>query len=269
MFTVDLFRFPPSAQVGRHTQDNWEVSMVVHGSGVRTIGETTEPFVKREVVAIPPGVPHQWSFNPDDTDAAGNVVSITVKFSETTLKTFATLCPGMAPYVTSLLKIGEPMVFVGPEAAALAGLLTDMTGQSDVYRLPLIASMLRIISCGNPHHKLGSFRPRPSAMLRLDRIRVFVECNASRHVSLDDTAAMMGLGRSSLCCFIKRHTGKTFSEYVNGVRIEKSCRLLAETDDRISSIAYDCGFRSIPYFNRVFLSIKGVSPSAFRKSNSI
>lgn len=269
MFTFDFFRFPPSAQIGSHSQITWEISTVVFGSGVRTIGDNTEPFDNREVVVIPPGVPHQWAFNPDDTDDEGNVSNVTLKFDETTLKCFAELCPDLADCVSVLLQSDEPAVYRGRGAENIGELLRTMADLSNEERLPLIASVLRIISGGTPHHKLGHFRPRSASLRKLDRIRVFVECHAASHALLNETARMAGICRSSLCCLIKRHTGKTFSEYVNGVRIEKACQMLAETDDRIFSIAYDCGYTSIPYFNRVFFSIKGVTPSTFRKANRV
>ena len=52
--------------------------------------------------------------------------------------------------------------------------------------------------------------------------------------------------------------------YVNNLRIAESCRLLLSTEEAISKIASDCGFRNISYFNRVFQDRMHQTPWQFR-----
>ena len=58
--------------------------------------------------------------------------------------------------------------------------------------------------------------------------------------------------------------GKTFSDYVNEVRITHAMMLLLETDKSVQSVAYQSGFENISYFNRVFLRKKKITPGQFR-----
>ncbi len=62
----------------------------------------------------------------------------------------------------------------------------------------------------------------------------------------------------------KQHTGEKISDYLNKIRVEKASSLLLETDDKIIAVAYDAGFESLRTFNKVFLTIMGVSPSNYR-----
>ena len=57
---------------------------------------------------------------------------------------------------------------------------------------------------------------------------------------------------------------ETFSDYVNDIRIGNACQQLTESDKTIGEIAFDSGFESLTYFNRVFLKKKSATPRAFR-----
>ncbi len=59
--------------------------------------------------------------------------------------------------------------------------------------------------------------------------------------------------------------GKTFSDYVNDIRITQAATLLVETDLSVAAVASDCGFENMSYFNRVFLQKKGLQPYKFRE----
>jgi AraC-like DNA-binding protein len=60
-------------------------------------------------------------------------------------------------------------------------------------------------------------------------------------------------------------TAKTFSDYVNEIRITNVCNDLLATDKQVAEIAYENGFETLTYFNRIFLKKKNMSPSSYRK----
>ena len=74
------------------------------------------------------------------------------------------------------------------------------------------------------------------------------------------------MSESNFCKFFRKSTSTTFSDYLNDLRITEACHLLLYTDDPINKVADSCGFESLSYFNRVFLSKKQMTPSQFRKS---
>ena len=53
-FTFDDVCLAPGEQIGLHEQATWELSYIIVGSGMRLIGDRTEPFGSGEVVAICP-----------------------------------------------------------------------------------------------------------------------------------------------------------------------------------------------------------------------
>ena len=68
------------------------------GSGERIIGDTREKFKAGEIWLIVPGMPHQWIFNPDDTDSEGNIVI------DNTPRTIQAFDPNTAYTLTYLLQ---------------------------------------------------------------------------------------------------------------------------------------------------------------------
>jgi AraC-like DNA-binding protein len=62
----------------------------------------------------------------------------------------------------------------------------------------------------------------------------------------------------------KKQTGLTFSQYRLRQRLDKARELLADSARRVSDVAFESGFESIPYFNRAFRRQFGCSPTEFR-----
>jgi AraC-like DNA-binding protein len=61
--------------------------------------------------------------------------------------------------------------------------------------------------------------------------------------------------------------GTTLTDYVLAQRLARAHRMLLDprrSSDKISNVAYDCGFGDISYFNRAFRRSYGVAPSDIR-----
>lgn len=99
------------------------------------------------------------------------------------------------------------------------------------------------------------------------RVLTFIQKNYERKISLDDAAAIVGMNTQYFCRYFKRLIGKTLTEYINEVRIEKAVEYLIESDYKIIDIAVECGYENIGYFIKRFKEIKGMSPSEYRKKN--
>lgn len=62
---------------------------------------------------------------------------------------------------------------------------------------------------------------------------------------------------------------RNFNDFLNQYRINDACEILsdpAQTRKTILEIAYDLGYQSIGPFNKAFKELKGVTPTAYRKS---
>lgn len=64
---------------------------------------------------------------------------------------------------------------------------------------------------------------------------------------------------------LKALTGKTPSQFIRSIRLNKALELLKDNTFSVSEVAYETGFKDPAYFSRVFLQEFGSAPSAMRK----
>lgn len=74
----------------------------------------------------------------------------------------------------------------------------------------------------------------------------------------------LGLTRRRLSDIFQAEYGMTLKTYTDAGRLETAKRLLDETEDRVSDIAYASGFSSLSTFNRTFKRRTGLTPSGYR-----
>ena len=98
----------------------------------------------------------------------------------------------------------------------------------------------------------------------LQKIEAYLAENQNKSISTRDLAQRVHLSPCYFCKLFKKQTGLTFTEYRRRARVEKAKRLLLDPHRRVSEVAFEAGFDSIPYFNRVFRRFVACSPSEYR-----
>ncbi len=111
---------------------------------------------------------------------------------------------------------------------------------------------------------------RETDSFRLDTLRkvlAHIRENYCRALAVDEIAGIAGMNPQYFCRFFKYNTGKTVTEYINDIRINKAAHRLLATEDKIIDIAGECGYDNMGYFIKRFRQSKGVAPSEYRKKN--
>lgn len=85
-------------------------------------------------------------------------------------------------------------------------------------------------------------------------------------VNQTQLADIFCLSPSAVSQLIRKYSGKTYSEQLLSVRIQKAQELLRNTSESIESIADQVGYHDYFYFVKVFKKATGISPTAFRKN---
>lgn len=67
-----------------------------------------------------------------------------------------------------------------------------------------------------------------------------------------------------LSMLFKRSVGQNFTDYLHGVRIQKACELLQDTQMMVYDVAYSVGYKSAKHFSKIFFKQIGMSPRQFR-----
>ena len=96
------------------------------------------------------------------------------------------------------------------------------------------------------------------------KLLTLIERDFREKTSLSDAAKELGYNYQYLSKFFNRRFGCSFPKMVNLYRVEYAARLLRTGDEKITDIAYLCGFENLRSFNRSFYEINGCTPKELR-----
>ncbi|MCU6713094.1 helix-turn-helix domain-containing protein [Paenibacillus sp. J5C_2022] len=85
-------------------------------------------------------------------------------------------------------------------------------------------------------------------------------------VALAKVCERFGMSPSYFSKRFKEHTGMTFVQYVQELRIERAKEMLIGSDKLIYEVAESCGFATLQYFNRLFKQETGMTPREYKRS---
>lgn len=94
----------------------------------------------------------------------------------------------------------------------------------------------------------------------------YMESNYSSKLTLADVADKTFVSQWHLSKLLNKHTGQSFSELLNKIRINQAKILLKDPSLRIGEIAEAVGFLDMAHFSRVFKKQAGISANEFRNT---
>lgn len=98
------------------------------------------------------------------------------------------------------------------------------------------------------------------------KIVQFIDENYRSPISLERLAAEFRLNPCYISHIFRNITGFSVMSYIQHRRLIEAQRMLRNQQADITSVCYDCGFSSLPYFYRVFKKIVGTTPRSYRES---
>ena len=94
----------------------------------------------------------------------------------------------------------------------------------------------------------------------------YINSNFTRDIAIEDAAKAAMLSQSYFRYLFKQLTQKTFTEYINSLRIAKAVDLLKHNPEmKVVDICFEVGFKSVNHFNRIFRTETGFTPMQVRK----
>ena len=86
---------------------------------------------------------------------------------------------------------------------------------------------------------------------------------------IEEIADCVGVSWEHFSRTFKKEMGVKPIEYLSEIRIHKAINLLLNTEDKIESIAQNCGFTNGNYFSKVFRKKMGKTPGNYRRQTKI
>jgi len=107
-------------------------------------------------------------------------------------------------------------------------------------------------------------RDFPKVFMQLEQA---LRQNLSHQWTVEEMAAIAGMGTTLFNEKVKNYTGFTPLNYLINIRVSEAIKLLKKKDVSITDIALDTGFYSSQHFSTTFKKLTGYTPSEFRKNN--
>ncbi|MNC27162.1 Arabinose operon regulatory protein [compost metagenome] len=104
------------------------------------------------------------------------------------------------------------------------------------------------------------------AQLYVRRVIEFLHQNYDRSIQVKEVAAEVSLHPGYLHRIFRAHTGRTFTDYLNMLRIEKARMLLGRSEIPVAEIADYVGISSRQYFHLLFKKYTRCTPVEYRNS---
>jgi YesN/AraC family two-component response regulator len=102
----------------------------------------------------------------------------------------------------------------------------------------------------------------------LQRLELYLDQHYMEKLSLASISNSLEISRTKLCSMAKRLSGgKTLSRMIAERRVAAAKVLLIKSDRPISEIAESVGITDYNYFTKIFRSVAGMTPRAFRSQH--
>ncbi|BBI33766.1 response regulator transcription factor [Cohnella abietis] len=102
----------------------------------------------------------------------------------------------------------------------------------------------------------------------IEKVKKYMAEHYRTDLKAFEVAAWLKITPSYFSLIFKQGTGKTFSEYMNELRIDHAKHLLASTHDKVFEISDQVGYKEYKYFVTVFKTYTGMTPKEYRVLNA-
>lgn len=252
-----------------HYHDEIELNLVLNATGAkRVIGDHIEEIGDMELVLVGSNLQHAWfgdGFNEDQ------ITEVTIQFHRDFFDD-KFLRKNQLSFIRNMLeKASRGILFSSATTRELAPRIMGLGKKQGFDSVLELMSILHDLSISRNYKVLSdsTFNNNEKNTYnsrRIEKVMAYTHQNFQKQISLAEVARLTSMTESAFSRFFKLRTGMTFIDSLTEIRLGHASRMLIETTQSISEIAYDCGFNNISNFNRIFKKKKGCTPKELRES---
>ncbi|GEP88605.1 AraC-type DNA-binding protein [Chitinophaga terrae (ex Kim and Jung 2007)] len=256
-----------------HRHKEAQVTLIIKGEGTLIAGNYTQPFKAGDIYVIGANQPHMFKGDAKyfENLQEKNIHAIHIFFDhEQALKGLFNL-PEMEVVRKFLLLTTNSLQLPAAHTEKIGEEVQKIAGLTGAERLLAFINMLlyfskqvkdwKSLSTGFSKHTYSE-----SEGLRMNDIYQYTLEHYSENITLGKIASVAHLTTYAFCKYFKKHTRKTYLEFLNEVRINAACKkIIAGNFDSIAAVAYATGYNNPITFNRVFRKVTGMSPTNYAR----
>lgn len=249
-----------------HFHPEVELTAIISGRGQRFVGDHVAPYQAGDLVLLGANLPHYWHSDPSSEELSHSIV---IQFQHGFFQNAFFEIPELQALKELMLLAQRGLRITGQKVSEIRVKMKALLGLGGPSSVVEVLQLLELVRSCEPLEPLASpgFAPHAdvSGYTRINKVCQYVFDHFAEPINSPDAASLLGMSLPSFCQFFKKNLGRSFTTFVNEVRIGQACKLLMETDRSISEIAYHCGYNNLSNFNRRFKEINTLSPQNYRK----
>lgn len=264
-----LSREEPFFQAPFHSHPELELVYVKESFGKRIIGNSVAAFESGDLVFLGSDIPHVWL--NDEIYYHNNKLkakAIVVYFNKDIFGPDFYELKEAQKINTLFEKAKKGLSITGKTNKLIAKKLEKLVAKQDFEVIIGLFEILSLLSATTDFDFINNetYTPTNDSFKkdRLSDVYQYVKENYKKEISLDEVAQIANLTPTSFCRMFKSKTKKNFIEYLNEIRISNACKLLIETDMSVSEIAYECGYKTVSNFNKLFKKNTANTPKEYQ-----
>jgi AraC-like DNA-binding protein len=255
-----------------HYHPEYEIVMVTESTGKRFIGDHISDFKPGNLAFIGPNIPHTYR-NEDKYYAEGSSLrakSIVIHFSEGSLGTDFLKLPEARLLMKLFERSQHGMDIFGDTNKNIEKKLFDILSLTGLRQWLCLMDILQELAETTSYSLITQtmqvgYNERESK--RLCSVFDWISMNfEKKEIRLSEAAQIAQMNENAFSRFFSLRTRKTFSEFVQELRLKKAAKLLVENDMTITQVCYECGYNNVSNFNRQFLNHYQMNPMKYRKT---
>ncbi|MBX2900093.1 MAG: AraC family transcriptional regulator [Cyclobacteriaceae bacterium] len=258
-----------------HFHPEYQLFLVLEGTGTRFIGDHVTPFKQGDLVFTGPNLPHLWQSDQEYFTDTTNLLTegIVIYFPENFLGKELLQKKEMHK-VRQLLQLAHRGIeLVGETRYRISELMHEVLRVIDFDQILVLLNLLNLISNSSEYKVLAtegySNSLKETETDRMNRVYAYVMKNFREKITLHEVAAIANLSPSAFSRYFKVHANKTFSDFLTEIRVGHSCKLLTSQTISVAQVSYDSGFSTLSNFNRQFKNVTHYSPLEYRKKYTL
>ncbi len=249
-----------------HFHPEYEIVYISKGRGKRHIGDHISYYEDGDLIFLGPNLPH-FAFTEELFEEH---VEVVVQMKADFLGRDFFERPELQAIRQAFERSEQGLIFHGETKKRVGERLQKMIKMSNFDRLLELLSVLQDLATSKEYNILNvsnyALEVSSQDHDRMETVYNYVQENFQSEVRLDVVAKHASMTVPAFCRYFKKLTRKTFTEFVNEIRIAHACRLLGDEHLSISEVSFESGFNNLSHFNKQFKNITGVSPREYRKS---
>ncbi|MEO6136573.1 MAG: AraC family transcriptional regulator [Ginsengibacter sp.] len=255
-----------------HYHQVCELIWIEKGHGKLIAGDYVGNFSEGDLILQNAGLPHLYRSDPIFYDEKQRLVTkvTATYFSSSFVPNMIddTVCVSL--YKDALAKAERGLRFYGQTKKNAIELIKKMINSVGLEQLGYFLQVIHLII----HSKEFKFMAGASYknnfsegdVNRFNEVYQFLLQNFSQEIMLSEIAGICNMTSNSFCRFFKAKTQKTFTRFLNEIRIGQACKLLQNEEYPIKDIYYECGYNSPVNFFKFFKLITGKTPKGYREN---